>query len=170
MCCLHERTNLPRRSVEVRDKVVRAIYNDGFGAVAIFGEMTLDDSYILEHFRALGRELIKEITAEMRSANQGDGWIDQYRSPLRLPGQKSSKRHCQLVRERIARLGPNQGAFITPDEKQFFLTPQAMIEEMSQAGRLPLAKTAPPEPPPEAVPDEDEAVYTKIRLAARGRR
>lgn len=134
----------------------------------------MDDSYILEHFRALGRELIKEITAEMRSANQGEGWIDQYRSPLRLPGQKSSKRHCQLVRDRIARLGPNRGAFITPDEKQFFLTPQALVEEMSHAGRLPLAKAAPVEAPPEVAPDEtgaeDEAVYTQIRLAARGRR
>ena len=144
-----------------------------------FGEMTLDDSYILEHFRALGRELIKEITADMadmRSANQSEGWIDQYRSPLRLPGQKSSKRHCLLVRERIARLGPNQGAFITPDEKQFFLTPQALVEEMSQAGRLqagrsPLAKAQPPvDPTGETEPDEDAAVCAQIRSAARGRR
>lgn len=112
-------------------------------------------------------QAIRALVERALAANQVTDWIDQYRSPLRLPGQKSSKRHCQLVRERIARLGPDRGAYISPDEKQFFLTPQAMAEEMSHSGHVPLAKA--PALEPESTLDEEEEAYTRVLAIVRRR-
>lgn len=94
----------------------------------------------------LSREQIEQLgraVASHLAANQVTDWIDQYRSPLRMPGQKSSKRHCLLVRQRIARLGADAGAYISPDEKQFFMTPQALADELRRYGQEDLARRAP---------------------------
>ena len=113
-------------------------------------------------------DAVRQFQSALMSANQGDEWIDQYRSPLRLPHQKSSKRHCQLVRERIARLGPNHGAFISPDEKQFFLTSSALCEEMTGSVSVrPLAKAMPDAAP--ALPVDADTDDGMLRLIQGGR-
>jgi hypothetical protein len=111
--------------------------------------------------KQLVREVLEMCRGELTAANDGDEWVDQYRSPLRLPHQKSSQRHCALVRRRIANGLP--GAFISPDEKQFFLTTAALCEEMTSAHSpaLPPVKAAPPQD------SEESDGYAKILQIAR---
>ena len=79
--------------------------------------------------KALAKELAPYLIAELRAANEGDEWVDQFRSPLRLPGQDHSRRHCNIVKRRIRDGQP--GAHISPDGKQYFLTTVALTEECS---------------------------------------
>ena len=120
---------------------------------------------MLEHFRTFWKGLAREIAAELRAEHQGDEWIDQFRSPLRMPDQRSSRRHCEIVKRRLEHGLP--GAYISPDRKQFFLTTSALSEEMLP----PLAKTSPSPEAPETqdAPEEDEA-YTKIVSIMRDRK
>lgn len=108
--------------------------------------------------KQLMREVVALLRAELVSANEGDELVDQFRSPLRLPHQRSSQRHCALVRKRIAMGLP--GAYISPDEKQFFLTTAALCEELqgprAPSAVLPPVKTTPPED------SEEGEAYAKI--------
>jgi hypothetical protein len=85
------------------------------------------------------RGMIRE---ELRATQRGDEWIDQYRSPLKLPEQKFSRRHCAIVKRRVAAGLP--GAMISPDGKQFLLTTAALSDESLH----PLASTRP-------IPEDD---------------
>jgi hypothetical protein len=103
---------------------------------------------------------------ELEALHRTDGWVDQFRSPLRMPGQKSSIRHCHLVRKRLEE--KKDGAYISPDGKQFFLTQSALEEECRGAPRndtVQLAKTA-----PVADPDEVDEDYEGMMRLIRGGR
>lgn len=76
-------------------------------------------------------DAVRQFRTILMSANQGDEWIDQFRSPLCLPGQDHSRRHCNIVKRRIRERLP--GAYISPDGKQYFLTTAALAEECSGA-------------------------------------
>lgn len=76
-------------------------------------------------------DAVRQFQSALMSANQGDEWIDQYRSPLCLPGQDHSRRHCNIVKRRIRNRLP--GAYISPDGKQYFLTTHALAEECAGA-------------------------------------
>lgn len=113
------------------------------------------------------REIVKELAGmlreELRSANSDGEWIDQYRSPFRLPGQRASKRHCAIVRRRASEGKP--GARISPDGKQFFLTQAAIDEETAiDPGPPRLAKAA-----AEHDAEDDTGVYERELLERVGR-
>lgn len=98
---------------------------------------------------------------EMQRQRPGDEWVDQFRSPLCLPGQAHSRRHCSIVKRRIERGLP--GAYISPDGKQFFLTTAALAEECRPA----------PESNPAAVakapaPEGDDGYDGMMRLIRGG--
>lgn len=131
------------------------------------GNDRVGESTILEHFRGLMLQLVREVASEVRASNQGEEWIDQFRSPLRMPGQKSSRRHCLIVARRVEQ--GLSGAYISPDRKQFFLTTQALAEEMLP----PLAKVTPPETPidPCEGRDEDDSDgYARVMRLVKGGR
>jgi hypothetical protein len=94
------------------------------------------------------REMIRE---ELRAVQHGDEWIDQYRSPLKLPNQKFSRRHCAIVKRRVEAGLP--GAQISPDGKQYFLTTAALSDEALH----PVVSTR-----PVAVPEDDDPDGTGI--------
>lgn len=95
--------------------------------------------------RGIAKELSVMVLEELQKQRQGDEWIDQFRSPLCLPGQDHSRRHCNIVKRRIRNRLP--GAYISPDGKQYFLTTAALAEECSGAEQETpapdLAKTQP---------------------------
>lgn len=95
--------------------------------------------------KGIARELGEYLLEELQRQRHGDEWIDQFRSPLCLPGQAHSRRHCALVRRRIA--SGLHGAYISPDGKQYFLTTAALAEECRSAPSDPatVAKTTPPQ-------------------------
>lgn len=114
-------------------------------------------------FDALIRRIVIQTLEE---AHKEDEWVDQFRSPLCMPGQKSSVRHCHLVRKRLQE--GKDGAYISPDEKQFFLTRAALQEECRPVPRndtMQLAKTAPHAPPDEV----DEDYEGAMRIVRGGR-
>lgn len=107
--------------------------------------------------------LLAPLFAEtLQGQRQGGEWIDQFRSPLCLPGQKHSRRHCSIVKRRIQQGLP--GAFISPDGKQFFLTTAALCEECRGAASVPaaVARAAPA--------GVDEAYEGVMRIVHGGRR
>lgn len=75
--------------------------------------------------------LASVVRRELQACRHGDEWVDQFRSPLCLPGQDHSRRHCNIVKRRIRERLP--GAYISPDGKQYFLTTAALAEECSRA-------------------------------------
>jgi len=95
--------------------------------MSIAGEVDLSDSLL----RGIAKELSAYVLEELQKQRQGDEWIDQFRSPLCLPGQDHSRRHCNIVKRRIRNRMP--GAYISPDGKQYFLTTTALAEECSGA-------------------------------------
>ena len=105
------------------------------------------------------REMIRE---ELRAVQVGDEWIDQYRSPLKLPDQKFSRRHCAIVKRRVAAGLP--GAMISPDGKQFLLTTAALSDEALH----PVASTRPARVPSETMVEtidvEDTGIYERMLL------
>lgn len=87
--------------------------------------------------KALGQEIGAMVLQELRLQRNGEEWVDQFRSPLCLPGQEHSRRHCGIVKRRIRNGLP--GAYISPDGKQFFLTTSALAEECRGAASAPAA-------------------------------
>lgn len=113
--------------------------------------------------RQAAREFAGIVREELHAANTDGDWIDQYRSPFRLPGQKASKRHCAIVRRRASEGKP--GARISPDGKQFFLSRAAIEEETAvDPGPPRLAKAA-----AEHDADDDTGVYERALLERVGR-
>lgn len=112
--------------------------------------------------RGIAKELGAMVLEELQRQRQGDEWIDQFRSPLCLPGQEHSRRHCSIVKRRIQQGLP--GAYISPDGKQFFLTTEALCEECRGAASVPapVAKAAPT--------GVDEAYEGVMRIVHGGRR
>lgn len=84
-----------------------------------------------ELLKGIAKELSAYVLEELQRQRQGDEWIDQFRSPLCLPGQDHSRRHCNIVKRRIR--NKQAGAYISPDGKQYFLTTAALAEECSGA-------------------------------------